>query len=99
SSTSAAGPWSRRSSSTRARGSWPRSRRRMAARAAALPTPRAGRSAAPALTVGLSTLYLSVVVLLPLAALAWRAHGWDAITSTQAIAALELTIAASLVGA
>ena len=69
----------------------------MAARAEALPAPRARRSAAPALAVGLSTLYLSVVVLLPLAALAWRAHGWDAITSTQAVSALKLTLAASLV--
>jgi sulfate/thiosulfate transport system permease protein len=36
-------------------------------------------------------------VLLPLAALAWRAHGWHAITSSQAIAALKLTLALSLV--
>jgi len=36
-------------------------------------------------------------VLLPLAALAWRAHGWNAITSPQAVAALKLTLAASLV--
>ena len=51
----------------------------MAARAEALPAPKARRSAAPDLVVGLSTLYLSVIVLLPLAALAWHAHGWDAI--------------------
>jgi sulfate transport system permease protein len=51
---------------------------------------------APGLAVGLSTLYLSVIVLLPLAALAWRAHGWDAITSAQATAALKLTLVASL---
>jgi sulfate transport system permease protein len=44
-----------------------------------------------------STLYLSVIVLLPLAALAWRAHGWDAVTTPQATAALELTLVASLV--
>ena len=69
----------------------------MAARAEALPAPRGRRSAAPALTVGLSTLYLSIVVLLPLAALAWRAHGWGAITSPQALAALKLTFFASLV--
>jgi sulfate transport system permease protein len=69
----------------------------MAARAeAALPAPKVRRSAAPGLAVGLSTLYLSVVVLLPLAALAWRAHGWDAITSHQAVAALKLTLALSL---
>ena len=68
----------------------------MAARADALLVPRARRSAAPGLAVGLSTLYLSVVVLLPLAALAWHAHGWDAITSRQAIAALKLTLSVSL---
>ena len=67
----------------------------MAARAAALPAPRARRSAAPGLAVGLSTLYLSVIVLLPLAALGWRAHGWNAITTPQAVSALELTLVAS----
>jgi sulfate transport system permease protein len=69
----------------------------VAARAEALPAPKARRSAAPGLVVGLSTLYLSIVVLLPLAALAWRAHGWSAVTSPQAVAALKLTLAASLV--
>lgn len=69
----------------------------MAARAAALPAPKARRSAAPGLAVGVSTLYLSVIVLLPLAALAWRAHGWDAVTTPQATAALQLTLVASLV--
>jgi sulfate/thiosulfate transport system permease protein len=69
----------------------------MAARSAALPAPKARRSAAPGLAVGVSTLYLSVIVLLPLAALAWRAHGWDAVATPQATAALELTLVASLV--
>jgi sulfate transport system permease protein len=68
----------------------------VAANAEALPAPRARPSAAPGLAVGLSTLYLSVIVLLPLAALAWRAHGWDAVTSPQAVSALRLTIVASL---
>jgi sulfate/thiosulfate transport system permease protein len=36
-------------------------------------------------------------VLLPLAALAWHAHGWEAVRSPQAVAALKLTLAASLV--
>ena len=36
-------------------------------------------------------------MLLPLAALAWRAHGWDSVTSPQAVAALKLTLIASLV--
>ena len=69
----------------------------MAARAEALPAPKARRSAAPGLAIGLSTLYLSVVVLLPLAALAWHAQGWGAITSPQAVAALKLTLSLSLV--
>ena len=68
----------------------------MAARAEALPSPKARRSAAPGLAVGLSTLYLSIVVLLPLAALAWHAHGWDAITNHQAVSSLKLTLALSL---
>jgi sulfate transport system permease protein len=65
----------------------------VAARAEALP---ARISATPGLVVGLSTLYLSIVVLLPLAALAWHAHGWEAVTSPQAVAALKLTLALSL---
>jgi sulfate transport system permease protein len=67
----------------------------MAARAAALPAPRPRRSLAPGLSIGISTIYLSAIVLLPLAALAWRAHGWDAITNDQAVAALKLTLFAS----
>ena len=69
----------------------------MAARAAALPSPRARRSPAPGLAIGLSTLYLSVIVLLPLAALSWRAHGWDAIASAQAVSSLKLTLGVSVV--
>ena len=69
----------------------------MAARAAALPAPEARRSLAPGLVVGLSTLYLSLIVLLPLAALAWHARGWSAVTNDQAVAALKLTLVASLV--
>jgi sulfate transport system permease protein len=41
--------------------------------------------------------YLSVIVLLPLAALGARADRWNAITSSQAVAALKLTLVASLV--
>ena len=69
----------------------------MAASAQALATPRARRSTAPGLAIGVSTLYLSMVVLLPLAALAWRADGWDAVTTSQATSALKLTLTASLV--
>jgi sulfate/thiosulfate transport system permease protein len=70
----------------------------MAAEAGALPASAARRRAvAPDLVVGLSTLYLSVIVLLPLAALTWHAHGWDAVTSPQAVAALKLTLTVSFV--
>ena len=69
----------------------------MAARADALPAQKARRGPAPGLAIGISTLYLSVIVLLPLAALAWRAHGWDAITNDQAVSALKLTIVASAI--
>jgi sulfate transport system permease protein len=69
----------------------------VAARAAALPSLKARRSPAPSLAVGLSTLYLSVIVLLPLAALSWRAHGWDAIASAQAVSSLKLTLGVSMV--
>jgi sulfate/thiosulfate transport system permease protein len=68
----------------------------VAASAEALPRPRARRSAAPALAVGLSTLYLSIVVLLPLAALSWKAHGWEAVTNPEATAAIKLTLGVSL---
>ena len=64
----------------------------MAARADALPAPQGRRSWAPGLAIGFSTLYLSVIVLLPLAALVWAAHGWDAIATDQAVAALKLTL-------
>ena len=49
--------------------------------------------------MGVSTAYLSLVVLLPLAALIWatRAHGsWQAVSSPQAVAALKLTLLVSL---
>jgi sulfate/thiosulfate transport system permease protein len=59
--------------------------------------PRSRRSVAPGLSIGLSTLYLSLIVLLPLAALSWRAHGWDAVSTSQGVSALKLTLGLSLV--
>jgi sulfate transport system permease protein len=59
--------------------------------------PKSRRSIAAGLSIGLSTLYLSLVVLLPLAALSWRAHGWDAAWTPQGIAALRLTLGISVV--
>ena len=59
--------------------------------------PKSRRALAPGLSIGLSTIYLSLIVLLPLAALTWRAHGWDAVWTSQGIAALRLTLGLSLV--
>ena len=62
-----------------------------------------GDSAGTALSLGFVTTFLMVIVALPLAALTWEstkdgANGfWDAISSPQAVAALKLTIGASLV--
>jgi sulfate/thiosulfate transport system permease protein len=67
--------------------------------------PWAAASAAPggaALAVGLATAYLSLIVLLPLAALVaksddrgWSAF-WDTISDPESVAALKLTLGASL---
>ena len=75
----------------------------MAADAGALagPTPRTAKRplGAPLVTGGIAVTYLSLVVLLPLAALAARAHEggwhdfWVGATNTQALAALKLTLA------
>src|SRR5215208_2810766 len=67
----------------------------------------AARPASPArpgaaLAQGFVTAYLSVIVLLPLAAVVWRAGDggrrrlWEAISNDQALAALKLTLAASV---
>jgi sulfate/thiosulfate transport system permease protein len=64
------------------------------------PVPRVRRGGG--LSVGLSTAYLSLIVLLPLAALAWRSTegGWDAfwsaVTNPQAVASLKVTLGLSL---
>jgi sulfate/thiosulfate transport system permease protein len=68
----------------------------------AVTQPRA-RVAGGLLGPGLATTYLSLIVLLPLAALAWRAgraggHDfWEAVSGRQAVAAIELTLVAALV--
>jgi sulfate/thiosulfate transport system permease protein len=59
--------------------------------------------AGTALSVGFITTFLSVLVILPLAALTWAATKdgagsfWDSVTSPEALAALKLTLGASLV--
>ena len=75
----------------------------MAVRVEAPPRPGFAPRPGVALSTGLATAYLSVVVLLPLAALAWYAAGggWDAfreaVTADQGVAALKLTLTASAV--
>jgi sulfate transport system permease protein len=71
--------------------------------------PRSGRVAQPrdraatALSLGFVTIFLTILVVLPIAALTWKATSeggqsfWDAITNPQAVAALELTLVASLI--
>jgi sulfate/thiosulfate transport system permease protein len=73
----------------------------------AVAAPRRARAprdrAATALSLGFVTLFLTVLVGLPIAALLWeaRAEGsqsfWDAISSPEAMAALKLTVGAALV--
>ncbi len=52
--------------------------------------------------MGLATAYLSLIVLLPLAALVWhsaqdgRTGFWDAVTEPQAVSALKLTLVVSV---
>ncbi|WP_299561154.1 sulfate ABC transporter permease subunit CysT [uncultured Mycolicibacterium sp.] len=67
------------------------------------PTRRRGRSAGTPLRVGIATIWLSVIVLLPLAAILWQAAGggWDAfvaaVTSNAALSALRVTLVISAV--
>jgi sulfate/thiosulfate transport system permease protein len=69
------------------------------ARGTGIRLPRAGAG----LGMGMVTLYLSVIVLLPLAAVASKAFEngtgsfWDAVTGTEAMAALKLTLISSLI--
>ena len=80
----------------------------MAAPAETLAAPAARRGSQPrdraatALSLGFVTTFLSILVLLPMAALVWTATSegsqsfWDAISNPQAVAALKLTLAASV---
>jgi sulfate/thiosulfate transport system permease protein len=65
---------------------------------------RASRDrAATALSLGFVTLFLSVLVALPIAALVWEARSegaqsfWDAVSAPEAVAALKLTLGAAAV--
>jgi sulfate transport system permease protein len=73
----------------------------------AVTSPRQARAsrdrAATALSLGFVTTFLTVLVVLPIAALVWQSTKdgsqgfWDAVTSPEAVAALKLTLGASLV--
>jgi sulfate transport system permease protein len=71
--------------------------------AIALPRRRVTGAAPPGVAPGLAVTYLSLIVLLPMAALAWKTQqgGWgtfvDAVTAPDAMAALKLTLAAALI--
>jgi sulfate transport system permease protein len=68
----------------------------------ALPRRRASGAALPSVAPGVAITYLSLIVLLPLSALLWQSkkggfHAfWAAVSSPDAVAALELTLGASL---
>ena len=68
--------------------------------AAAAPRPRP--SYGVGVGVGVATSYLSLIVLIPLAAVVWRSRQdgwsgfWDSLTAPEAASALKLTIAASV---
>jgi sulfate transport system permease protein len=74
----------------------------LAVRVESVPRPAAANQGA-ALAMGLATAYLSLIVLLPLAALLWYSTEgglgafWDAVTEPQSVAALKLTLVASVV--
>src|SRR5207248_1478386 len=61
------------------------------------------RGAGGPLTLGLGTCFLSLMVLIPLAAVVWRSQSdgadtfWAAVSSPRAVSALELTVGISLV--
>ena len=113
SATSAAGARSTTRSSIPTRARWPRSRRTrgsplpseaLTARVARRSPRVSGRPArTSALGLGVATLWLSVIVLIPLAALVARSTDggldtfWSAVTSRQAVAALKLSLWTSLV--
>jgi len=74
---------------------------------AAVVEPRRARAprdrAATPLSLGFVTLFLTVMVALPIAALVWEARSdgaqsfWDAVTEPQAVAALKLTLGAAAI--
>jgi sulfate transport system permease protein len=74
-----------------------------AAAAVVRPAGAAASRAGGALARGIAIGYLSLVVLVPLAALVWasRAHGWETfwheVTTPQSVAALKLTLASAAV--
>jgi sulfate/thiosulfate transport system permease protein len=65
--------------------------------------PDSGQPGGTSLRVGVATLWLSVIVLLPLAAIAWQAVGggwqafWLAVTSHAALESLRVTLTISVV--
>ena len=73
----------------------------MSVRVESVPRPAAARNPGAAVGMGLATAYLTLIVLLPLAAVVWhsaqdgRSSFWAAVTEPQSLSALKLTLAAS----
>ena len=71
----------------------------------AVATPRRPRSegATAALSLGFTTAYLSLIVVLPIAALLWASQGeglrqfWEVVTAPEAVAALKLSLGAAVI--
>ncbi|TMK78993.1 MAG: sulfate ABC transporter permease subunit CysT [Actinobacteria bacterium] len=74
----------------------------MSTRAESLPRPSAARSPGAGIGMGLATAYLSLIVLLPLAAVTWKAAKsgrtgfWQVVSDPQAVSALKLTLVVSV---
>lgn len=75
----------------------------LTASAAPAPARRTAGWRAPGLGVGIATIYISLIVFLPIAALVWQGrtnglHGfWAEVSSPAAVTTLKLTLGASLV--
>jgi sulfate/thiosulfate transport system permease protein len=75
----------------------------VAVRTAARPSLASRDRAGTALSLGIVTTFLTLIVVLPIAALVWEStkagsHGfWQAVTAPEALSALELTLGSSVV--
>src|SRR5439155_19083020 len=103
---SAAGGTPTRCGSTRTADGWCRSNARLEDRAlassvAVAAARRPSEGASTALSLGFVTAYLSLIVILPIAALLWASQGnglhqfWAVVSAPEAVAALKLSLGAA----